>query len=617
MHIPDGYLGPQTYVVLDVVMIPLWVIAARKVKRTLKAKQIPLMALSAAFSFVIMMFNVPVIGGSTGHAVGATLIAIILGPWAAMIAISIALVIQAALFGDGGITAIGANCFNMAVVAPFVGYYLFRLVAGDSPSSSRRVVAAGVASYVALVAAAIVAGVQFGIQPYLAHTASGQALYAPYKLGVAVPAMALEHLLFFGWVEAIVTMGVVAVLARSEPALLESKPAARPLRWLWAGIGVLILLTPIGALAPGTAWGEWGGEELKAAIGYAPADLERLGGLWRSAMPGYATPGVSNALLGYLIAAVVGTALTVGVAFAIGALLARSGESPPSESPPSGDRRSRGGGRSLARKTADSVARAVTDVLQNDELAARPGLLQRLDPRIKLLTLVLFAVTASLVHSVWVLIALIGVTIALAAASRVGVAAFERRVWLSAGLLALLVAAPSALRIFTPGPVAVSLGPLTLTEPGLMGVATLVTRVVASAGFALLVVWTMRWSDLLKALTAMRLPDVVVATLAMTQKQILTLLRTVEQIHLARESRTLTRGSARGDRAWVTERMAFVVRKSMKTADDVYDAMLSRGFTGAMPSLVKLRLRPRDWAWSAASVALCATILFADRMIGP
>jgi len=279
--------------------------------------------------------------------------------------------------------------------------------------------------------------------------------------------------------------------------------------------------------------------------------------------------------------------------------------------------RGRGGGRSLARKTADSVARAVTDVLQNEALAARPGLLQRLDPRIKLLTLVLFAVSASLVHSVWLLIALIGVTIVLAAASRVGVASFARKVWLSAGLLAFLVAAPSAMRVFTPGPVVVPLGPFSLTEPGLMGVATLVTRVVASAGFALLVVWTMRWSDLLKALSAMRLPDVVVATLAMTQKQILTLLRTVEQIHLARESRTLTRGSVRANRAWVTERMAFVVRKSMKTADDVYDAMLSRGFTGAMPSLVKLRLRPRDCAWSAVSVALCAAILYADRVIGP
>jgi energy-coupling factor transporter transmembrane protein EcfT len=263
------------------------------------------------------------------------------------------------------------------------------------------------------------------------------------------------------------------------------------------------------------------------------------------------------------------------------------------------------------------MARSVTDVLQNEVLAGRPGLLQRLDPRVKLLTLLLFAVTTSLVRSVWVLVVLIGLTMVLAAASRVGVGSFARKVWLSAGLLALLIALPSALDVFTPGPALVTLGPLSLTEPGLMGVATLVTRVVASAGFALLVIWTMRWSDLLRALSAMRMPDVVVATLAMTQKQILTLLRTVEQIHLARESRTLTRGTTRENRAWVTERMAFVVRKSMKTADDVYDAMLSRGFTGAMPSLVRLRMGSGDWLWALASVTLCVAIVAVDRVVGP
>ena len=175
-----------------------------------------------------------------------------------MIAISIALVIQAGLFGDGGITAIAANCFNMAVVGAVRRLLPLPADAGDAPSSGRRVVAAGVAAYVALVAAAIVAGVEFGLQPYLAHTATGQALYAPYKLGVAVPAMALEHLLFFGWVEAIATMGIVAALAKSQPELLEMKPAARPLRWLWAGMGVLILLTPIGVLAPGHRVGRVG-----------------------------------------------------------------------------------------------------------------------------------------------------------------------------------------------------------------------------------------------------------------------------------------------------------------------------------------------------------------------
>jgi cobalt/nickel transport system permease protein len=323
MHIPDGYLGPQTYVVFWIVMIPIWFLAARKVKKTLKSRQIPLLALGAAFSFVIMMFNVPVVGGSTGHAVGATLIAIILGPWAAVIAVSIALVTQALLFGDGGITAIAANCFNMAVVIPFVGYYLYRLVCGDAPGSGRRVISAGVASYVAIVAGAICAGFEFGIQPYIAHTASGQALYAPYKLSVAVPAMALEHLLFFGFVEAAATMGVVAVLARTEPELLQNKPAARPLRWLWAAVGVLILLTPIGVLAPGTAWGEWGSDEIMTRLGYVPTGFEKLGGLWKAAMPDYTVPGVSSTMLAYLIAAIAGVVIVVGLTWGVGTLLAR------------------------------------------------------------------------------------------------------------------------------------------------------------------------------------------------------------------------------------------------------------------------------------------------------
>ena len=323
MHIPDGYLGPQTYAVLDVAILPIWIVAARKVKKTLKTRQIPMLALGAAFAFVIMMFNVPVLGGSTGHAVGATLIAIVLGPWAACISVSIALVIQCLVFGDGGITAIGANCINMAVIIPFVGYYLYRLLAGDAPTITRRTISSGVASYVAIVAGSICAGFEFGIQPYIAHTASGQALYAPYPLGVAVPSMALEHMLFFGWVEAFVTMGVVAALTRSEPALLQMKPAAKPLRWLWGGLGALIILSPIGVLASGTAWGEWDGAQMKARLGYAPHGLARLGGLWKAIMPDYSTPGGGNAFIGYLIAAVVGVIIAVGLAWVVGVLLAK------------------------------------------------------------------------------------------------------------------------------------------------------------------------------------------------------------------------------------------------------------------------------------------------------
>jgi cobalt/nickel transport system permease protein len=102
-----------------------------------------MLAASAAFSFLIMMLNVPVLGGTTAHAVGAVLIAVIAGPEIAILAVSAALVIQALLFADGGVLALGVNCFNMAVVMPLVGYAVYRVVGGSSPLlSTRRLVAA-------------------------------------------------------------------------------------------------------------------------------------------------------------------------------------------------------------------------------------------------------------------------------------------------------------------------------------------------------------------------------------------------------------------------------------------------------------------------------------------
>jgi cobalt/nickel transport system permease protein len=226
MHIPDGYLSPVTCGVFYAVMAPIWTAASRIVKKTLKARQVPYLAIGAAFSFVIMMFNVPIPGGSTGHAVGGVLIAILLSPWAACIAITVALVIQALLFGDGGITAIGANCFNMAFVLPFVGYYAYRLISAGSPAgSTRRVIAAGIAAYLGINIAALCAGIEFGLQPLFFHTATGQALYCPYGLNVAVPAMAGEHLLIFGWVEVIVTALVVKFLQKEDSDLLEGERA--------------------------------------------------------------------------------------------------------------------------------------------------------------------------------------------------------------------------------------------------------------------------------------------------------------------------------------------------------------------------------------------------------
>ena len=228
MHIPDGYLSPQTYVPFYAFIIPYLGIAARKVSKVLRSRHVPLLALGAAFSFVIMMFNVPIPGGTTGHAVGAVIVAIILGPWAASIAVSIALIVQALLFGDGGITAIGANCFNMGVVIPFVGYYIYKLISGTSEiTSPRRWVAGAIGGYIGINVAAVIAGIEFGIQPLIATAPDGHPLYSPYPLSVAVPAMAVEHLMVFGIVEALVTALIIIYLQKSDKTLLTIYGGAR------------------------------------------------------------------------------------------------------------------------------------------------------------------------------------------------------------------------------------------------------------------------------------------------------------------------------------------------------------------------------------------------------
>ncbi len=229
MHIPDGYLGPPTYLAAYAVCTPLWAIAARRLRQRLAGRRAPLLAISAAFSFLVMMFNVPLPGGTTGHAVGGVLIAIAVGPWGAMLALTIALTIQALLFGDGGITAIGANCLNMAFIMPFMGYGTYRLLSRLSSSDKGTAVAAGIGGWVGLNAAAFTTALMFGVQPLLHTGADGRALYAPYPLSVAIPAMMLGHLTLTGAVEGLITGLAVYFLRRSESAWVlqpDAKEAA-------------------------------------------------------------------------------------------------------------------------------------------------------------------------------------------------------------------------------------------------------------------------------------------------------------------------------------------------------------------------------------------------------
>jgi cobalt/nickel transport system permease protein len=218
MHIPDGYLGPPTYLASFAACLPLWGLAARKVRLALTARRTPLVAMGAAFSFVVMMFNIPLPGATTGHAVGGVLIAIAVGPWGAALAISVALAIQALVFGDGGITAFGANCLNIAFVMPFCGFAVYRILSHRLPSPRGQALAAAIAGWLGLTAAAFTTALMFGLQPLLHTAGDGRALYAPYPLSVTVPAMVLEHLAVFGLVEGLVTGLAVYSLQGSASA---------------------------------------------------------------------------------------------------------------------------------------------------------------------------------------------------------------------------------------------------------------------------------------------------------------------------------------------------------------------------------------------------------------
>jgi cobalt/nickel transport system permease protein len=222
MHIPDGYLAPAVSLALALPTVPVWAIATQKVKKVLNNRTVPLLAIFSALSFTVMMFNIPVPGGTTAHAVGGTLIAVVLGPWAAAIAVSTALILQALFFGDGGVLAIFANCFNMAIVLPFVGYGTYRLLAAGAPVlSTRRAVAAGIGAYAGITVAALAVGIELGIEPAL-FSQNGHALYSPYGIREAVPAMLLAHALGASIVEGLVTGLGVAYLQRRHPEYLTS-----------------------------------------------------------------------------------------------------------------------------------------------------------------------------------------------------------------------------------------------------------------------------------------------------------------------------------------------------------------------------------------------------------
>lgn len=307
MHIPDNYLSPASCAVLAVAAAPVVGLSITKVKAQLKENKelAPMLGIAASLSFLLMMFNVPIPGGTTAHAVGGVLLSILIGPYAASLALSVALFLQALLFGDGGIIALGANIFNMAIAMPFVGYAVYHFFRKQNHETAGVLVG----SYVGINVAAFLTAIELGIQPIIA-TQGGEPLYNPYGLAVTIPAMMVTHLTIAGAVEVFFTYVIyrfVKQVAPQElytPTSVNTTSFVKKIRYV---LIALVVLSPLGLLAEGTAFGEWSADELAEMMNNVPAGIEN-GFSFEALFSDYTIPG-TNIAVGYILSAI--TALLV------------------------------------------------------------------------------------------------------------------------------------------------------------------------------------------------------------------------------------------------------------------------------------------------------------------
>ena len=633
MHIPDGYLGPVTFISLWIVMIPIWAIASSKLKRTLDTKQVPLLAVGAAFSFVIMLFNIPFPGGTTGHAVGGTFIAIMLGPAAAIVAESVVLLIQALFFGDGGITAFGANCFNMAFILPCIGYAVYKIIARHGgPRSARVWIGAAIGSYVGINAAALCTGIELGSQTLLYPAVNGQFFYFMYPVTISLATMLGSHVLIFGIVECTLTALIVAYLQKNDPALLRlsvmnkrkklempelrETPSAdqdrtkRSQKKLWVFVIILIIIAPLGIIAGGTAFGEWSSSVLQALLGYTPAGIQGGEGLWNAPFVGYGF-GNLDPNIGYWISAIIGVGLIIGVLILLQKSLSRKGTT---------HRRPH----QFIEKTLNNVAEMVESSFLSDHYASRAGALQSLDPRAKVIGFLALLVAVNIFQDFRIIIAFYVITLVLAALARIPMSFFLKRVWLVIPLFAGIVAVPAMLNIFTPGDPVIVLArfdntiyfwifhfdSLSITREGFVNAIIFIFRVATSISLVVLLTMTTRWTATLKSLRVLGVPQMFVFTLAMTYQYIQLLARTIQEMYLAKKARSISykgpSASVNDAQHWTASRIGVLFRKSYAMIDDIQAAMIARGFHGEIQVLQKMSIRGKDVAWIFSIIVIIA-----------
>jgi cobalt/nickel transport system permease protein len=251
---------------------------------------------------------------------------------------------------------------------------------------------------------------------------------------------------------------------------------------------------------------------------------------------------------------------------------------------------------------------ALESVVLNEELGRRRGLLQLLDPRIKLVTIILFIVMAGLARSIWMLGIIFAVIIILSLLSKIPIGFFLKRVLLFIPIFTLVIALPAL--FITPGtPLFDLAGVIVITEQGLRTAVFLFLRVTDSLSLGVLLILTTPWNNLLVALRWFRVPVVVVDIVGMTYRYIFLLLHNANSMFLARRSRMIRTFSGTENRGWLSGALGTTLARTQHLSEEVYLAMISRGYSGEVRLIGDLQFKSRDYLWLALSLG-AAVLLF-------
>jgi len=299
MHIPDGFLSVLVSIVLWAISICVIGYALRRVGQDLGERQVPLMGVLAAAIFAGQMLNFSVAGGTSGHLLGATLSTILLGPWAAIIVMTTVVGIQALIFQDGGLLALGANIFNMAVIGVSVSYFAYTSLKKIIGKQKWGVFVSGfVTAWLSIFIASLAAALELA--------ASGTS-----PANIAVPAMGGIHALI-GIGEGLITVGALAFIYAARRDLIQegaTAPAGGKAIWV-VGLGVAILLAIFSPLASAHPDGlEWVAEQ-KGFLDAAQGPLFEV-------IPDYVFPGITNEAFATILAGIIGVVIVFGVALGV------------------------------------------------------------------------------------------------------------------------------------------------------------------------------------------------------------------------------------------------------------------------------------------------------------